>query len=369
MNTQQIEGPSQAELIERVRKISRTAAGRAEETNLNRKVPEETIKEFFDAGLMTVVQPMKWGGLARSPMEHYELIYEASMHCASTGWVYAVLSGHSDAVGWYPDSAQSAVWRDDPNAVISSAFAPTLRAKKMDGGFEISGKSPFSSGSDYASWALLGGLVMSDDGAPEPKLFLVPRSDYKIIDDWHVMGLAGTGSKTLEIAGAFVSEDRALDLPDFFGGPAPMGLLSILCGASRGAIDAFAEQISTAPGKFGGRPPAEMELFQVTIGTALGDVIFAWETVQKLTLETVSILMTGQPVTDEQKMRNRAGTSLATRLCLSALEKVFEISGGQGIYNSQLSRAYRDVRAGANHAALNSTMAAKDAGVLALKRD
>lgn len=363
-----VEEPSHAELLERVREISRAAEGRADQTNSERKVPEQTIKEFYDAGLMRVVQPRKWGGLGRSPMEHYELIYEASKHCASTGWVYAVLSGHSDAIGLFPDSAQAAVWGNDPNAVASSAFAPTLRATKTEGGFEVSGKSPFSSGSDYASWAMLGGLVMSEDGPPVPKLFLIPRSGYTIIDDWFVMGLAGTGSKTLEVAGAFVPEDRVLELPDFFGGPAPLGLLTILAGAAKGAIDGFAEQISKAPGKFGGRPPSEMELFQAAIGSALGDVTFAWELIQKLTLETITILMTGQPVPKEQVLRNRAGTSLATRLCVGALEKVFEISGGQGIYNGRLSRAYRDVRAGANHAALNATLAAKDAGALVLKR-
>lgn len=358
--------PPHAELLERARKIARNAEGRAETTDRERRLPKETIAEFFDAELMRVVKPKKWGGLGRSVSELYELIYEISRGCGSTGWIYGVLAGHSMVLGTFPDEVQAAVWAADADAVASSAFAPTLKAKKTEGGYEVSGKCPFSSGTDYASWALLGGIVMSEQGVAERKLFLLPQSEYQILDDWFVMGLAGTGSKTLEVPGSFVPEERVMELQDFFGGLAPLGLQCSMVGTARGGVESFAEMIRNSPGKFGGRPPAEMELFQVAIGSALGDVTHAWELLQKLISECEAIIMSGKAIPPAQVMRNRSATSLISRLCLGAIERVFEISGGQGIYNNRLSRALRDVRAGANHAALNSTLAAKDAGVLAL---
>lgn len=359
--------PSHAELVERARKIACNAQERAEVTDRERRLPKETIDEFFEAELMRVVKPKKWGGLGRSVSELYELIFELSRGCGSTGWIYGVLAGHSMVLGTFPDEAQAAVWAEDADAVASSAFAPTLKAKKTEGGYEVSGKCPFSSGTDYASWALLGGVAVNDRGETERKLFLVPRSEYEIIDDWYVMGLAGTGSKTLDVPSSFVPDERVMDLHDFFGGLAPLGLQCSMVGAAMGGVESFAQMIRNSPGKFGGRPPAEMELFQVAIGSAVGDMTYAWELLQKLISECEAIVMSGRAIPPEQVMRNRSATSLISRLCLGAIERVFEISGGQGIYNNRLSRAYRDVRAGANHAALNSTLAAKDAGVLTLK--
>ncbi|GAO20700.1 MULTISPECIES: acyl-CoA dehydrogenase family protein [Comamonadaceae] len=360
--------PSHAELLERARRISRKAEARAEQTDRERCIPRETIAELYDADLMRLVQPPQWGGLGRSFHELYELVYELARGCGSTGWIYCVLAGHSVVVGTFPAEAQAAVWGDDRKALVSSAFAPTLQARKVDGGYEISGKSPFSSGTDHASWALLGGVVLDEKGAPARKLFLVPRSDYAIHDDWFVMGLAGTGSKTLEVAGAFVPEVRVVDLQDFFSGLAPHSLQSAMVGAARGGIDSFVESIRNSPGKFGGRPPAELELFQTVVGSAVGDVTYAWELLQKITCECEPIVLSGQAMPPEQILRNRSATSTISRLCLGALERVFELSGGQGIYNNRLSRALRDVRAAANHAALNATLAGKDAGLLALKR-
>ena len=69
---------------------------------------------------------------------------------------------------------------------------PTGMAKPVDGGFRISGRWKYASGCEHCAWAFLGGVV---EGSPDDRrLFVIPRSDYKIVDTWHVPGLKGTGS-------------------------------------------------------------------------------------------------------------------------------------------------------------------------------
>lgn len=365
---QLVRAPDHAELVERARKIAKSAEGKAAQTSRDRHVSKETISDMFAAQLMDVVKPAAWGGMERRPSEFYELVYELSRGCGSTGWTYAVLAGHSSILPAFPQSAQEAMWKETPDALTSSAFAPTLRAEKVEGGYRVSGKSPFSSGSDHADWGLLGGMLIQDGAPPQPRLFLIPASDFEIVDDWFVLGLEGTGSKTLNIDGAFVPDDRSIEMLEFFSGPAPFGLQAVMIGTARGAIEGYVEELKAKPGKFGGPAPSETELYQSAIGAAMGDITFAWELLQKVVGECEVILADGPDIPPEQALRNRSATSLISRLCLGAMDRVFELSGGSGVYDGRLSRAYRDVRTGANHAALNATMAARDAGAMILKK-
>ncbi len=66
----------------------------------------------------------------------------------------------------------------------------------MPGGYRLSGRWPFSSGIDPSTWNMFGALVIDEElGQSEPRMFLLPACDYKIIDTWQVIGLAGTGAQ------------------------------------------------------------------------------------------------------------------------------------------------------------------------------
>jgi 3-hydroxy-9,10-secoandrosta-1,3,5(10)-triene-9,17-dione monooxygenase len=90
--------------------------------------------------------------------------------------------------------------------------------ERVDGGFLLRGRWSFSSGCDFCQWAVLGGTVppTQEDAPPDVRSFLVPRSDYSIDDNWHVMGLCGTGSKDIVVEKAFVPEYRTLSYLDTF---------------------------------------------------------------------------------------------------------------------------------------------------------
>ena len=120
--------------------------------------------------------------------------------------------------------AQDLVWNKDANALIASSFIfPAGRARKVDGGYALSGKWPFSSGVDSCEWNMLASVVSSDDEADgiEYRIFLVNKSDYKILDTWNATGLRGTGSNDVEVKDAFVAEPMTLAVSDLDGGPTP----------------------------------------------------------------------------------------------------------------------------------------------------
>ena len=104
--------------------------------------------------------------------------------------------------------------------IASSIALAAGRGRKVDGGFVVSGRWPFSSGVDNAQWNMLAVTVYGDDGKTpvDWRLCLVPEQDYAIIDTWYAMGMVGTGSKDIEVQEVFVPERRALALARCRGG-------------------------------------------------------------------------------------------------------------------------------------------------------
>src|SRR5207302_137407 len=126
--------------------------------------------------------------------------------------------------------------------------------------YRLSGNWPWSSGVDHCTWCILGGLLpTSGDEQPEPAQFLVPKSDYKILDTWFVAGQRATGSKNVAVEDIFVPEHRVLRMHELIEGTAPgttvntgplyrlppvapaIGLVAPLLGATIGAYETWRE--------------------------------------------------------------------------------------------------------------------------------
>ena len=187
----------------------REQASRTDET---RRVCVETIAELRDAGVFRMLQPRRYGGLESDPVRFYEIVRAISAVCGSTGWVTSVLGVHPWQLGVFPEAAQDEVWGDDPDVLVSSAYAPVGRLTAVDGGFRLSGgRWSFSSGCDHARWALLGAMLVGADGKPVDFMtVLVPGSDYEVEDVWDTVGLRGTGSNDIVVGEVFVPAHRAL---------------------------------------------------------------------------------------------------------------------------------------------------------------
>jgi 3-hydroxy-9,10-secoandrosta-1,3,5(10)-triene-9,17-dione monooxygenase len=176
------------------------------------RVPDDIVRDLTDVHVFRAVQPRQWGGLELDPASFFEGMVRIATACGSTGWVASVVGIHACHVALFSDQAQREVWAENPDTRVSSSYAPTGTVRREVGGFHLAGRWGFSSGVDHCGWALLGGLVPAEEegGAPEFHTFLVPRRDFTIDQaSWNVTGLAGTGSKDVLIAGAFIPQHRA----------------------------------------------------------------------------------------------------------------------------------------------------------------
>ncbi|MBV8508851.1 MAG: acyl-CoA dehydrogenase family protein, partial [Xanthobacteraceae bacterium] len=184
-------GPiSSCDLLERARKLVPALRERAARTDAERKVPPESIAELRAAGLLDVLLPRALGGSEVDFSVFSAITRLLATGCGSTAWVYAILTETAWIAALFPLKAQEEVW-EDRAAMFCASVIPYGKAHKVEGGYRISGRWQYLSGSDYATWVVLNANSESEGQVG----MLVRRSELQMIDDWHVLGLAGTGSK------------------------------------------------------------------------------------------------------------------------------------------------------------------------------
>jgi alkylation response protein AidB-like acyl-CoA dehydrogenase len=189
------------------------------------------MQEFNDAGILRVIQPAAFGGFEADFICQIDLTYEIARACGASGWVYAVLSAHAAMIANFSERAQQEVWGDDPCALASSSLSSIGRFRRVDAGYLVSGFWRYSSGCDYCAWLVAGADAEEPDktGRRPRRRFLLPISALEIVDDWHVLGLAGTGSKSLRGEDVFVPEWRSLTDREFLGNTGPGRALHDQC--------------------------------------------------------------------------------------------------------------------------------------------
>ena len=212
-----------ARLFDAAVELRAVVAQRARQTEQDRRVSADVTQLLKEAGLYRVVQPRRFGGYELSLEALRRLAFEIGRGCTSTGWCYGLSAAASWVLAMFPEQAQQDVWGNSPDALLASCIAPTGKAVPVDGGYRLKGRWSFGSNSDNAQWLSLGAMVEQPEGVPPRPIFLlVPQGDYQIIDTWHTVGLAGTGSKDIAIdVEVFVPAHRTVAFSDVLEQEAP----------------------------------------------------------------------------------------------------------------------------------------------------
>src|SRR5258708_3783039 len=136
-------------LVERALALKSALAARTAQADELRRVPDETIADFREAGFFRMLQPARWGGLEVDPGTFFEVQLTVASACPSSAWVLGVVAVHSWQLALFPLQAQEEVWGTDASTLVSSSYAPTGKVTRADGGYRVSGRWSFSSGCDH----------------------------------------------------------------------------------------------------------------------------------------------------------------------------------------------------------------------------
>jgi 3-hydroxy-9,10-secoandrosta-1,3,5(10)-triene-9,17-dione monooxygenase len=360
------------DVIAGVRELLPVLRERAQETEDRRVLPAETVKSLAEIGLFRLLQPHRFGGYEADPLTFLEAVRLIASACGSTGWVASVIGVHNWQLALFPDRAQQDVWGEDPGTRMSSSYAPTGKARAVEGGYRLDGRWSFSSGCDHASWVLLGAIVPPSDGGPADfRTFLLPASDYLIEDVWHTVGLRGTGSNDIVVSDAFVPAYRSLSFNDtarclcpgqeFNGGPLyriPYGSLfsyaitTPIIGMATGAYEAHVtylkERVRAA---YAGVKAAEDPFSQVRVAEAAAELDSAWLALENNMRELMRYTTAGERIPMRVRLRVRRDQVRGTGQAIHAADRLFENSGGRALaVGTPIQRFWRDAHAGRVHA-------------------
>ncbi len=164
--------------------------------------------------------PKRFGGYETDFRTMLTIIEELGKGCGSTAWAMSLINICAWLTGLYPERTQQEVWGSNPDdGWAAGSLQPNGQARRVDSGYVVSGRWPWSSGCLHAQWGVVGTLIV--DGAGEVSdlgIVLMPIEEMTIEDTWFVAGMRGTGSNTLGADDVFVPEHRFLSYLRAFKG-------------------------------------------------------------------------------------------------------------------------------------------------------
>ena len=202
------------ERVERIRPIIEEHALRGE---IERTLPEPVYDAMLGAGLFRLLAPRAYGGYQLHPVEAYEIWEAVARIDSAAGWCLQISAAAAGLLAWIdPRGVDEVYAADGADTVVATSFFPPAAATPCDGGFKLSGRMPYASGADRATWFMVPFVEMDGDepriddqsGAPKPMMSAVPRGDLEVIDTWNTLGMRGTGSNELLLDDVFVPSHR-----------------------------------------------------------------------------------------------------------------------------------------------------------------
>ncbi len=354
--------------VARARALAPVLASRVPETRARQHLPQATIDDLHEGGFFTLLQPACFGGQEVDPGTFFDVQIALATGCASTAWVFSVLAVHAWQLALFPVQAQHDVWDDDPRALIGSSYAPTGRVEVEEGGYRLSGRWCFSSGSTHCGWFFLGGLIHGE-GGPQMRTFLVPRSDVVLETCWDTVGLEGTGSNDVVVDGAWVPEHRTHRLGDGFSGRSPglavhdaplfrlpfgqvfvRSVSTTILGVLGGALDAYLgvarEKIAASNRGKISLDPVSQRVCAQAIATLDAEKLVLHRSFE----EMMAQVRAGEPIPILRRVQFRYESARAVQHCLAAVDALFTTSGGRAIFrDAPIQRFFQDAHAVAAH--------------------
>jgi len=365
------------EAVARAQEMVPRLKARAADADALRRCSDETVRELTDSGLMRLLQPRRVGGSEAEWVAMIDVSSELARGCGSTAWNWANWAVHHWMLALWPRQCQDEVWGADPSTLIASALMfPAGKAVRVTGGYRLSGRWPFASGVEQSAWTQIGAMVEERadrrptlEGGGEMRMFVVPRSDYGILDTWHALGLRATGSQDIEAKDVFVPEHRTLALDEIKGGAhpgeasnpgaifriplfaaLPQMLIGIPLGIAQGACEAFVEGLRARVSRYSGRSLADMTALQMRVAEASACVDAARLILRRGCHDAQAIAERREAPDIMTKATWRRDGAFAAQLCERAMDAVFKSAGATGLYDEKpLQRAFRDLTAANQH--------------------
>lgn len=369
------------------RSILPRLAATAKNSEQMRRLDDDAAAALRESGLASVLTPRKYGGYEMSPSAHIWACAELSHACPAASWVLMVCVAHDYIVGRFPDQCQQEVYADGADNLVAGALAPQGTVERVANGWRLNGRWQFGSGCDHSPWFLMGARVQNP--ATDDYMIrhvMVPRADMQIDDNWHTLGMRGTGSKDLVAKDAFVPDHRSVPTFPTFVGTSPhaesalyrlpvySGLSNMVAGSVLGvaerAMAQYIEQTHLRRNSYG-VVKSENSGMQRRIAESAAEIKQARRLLDSVCERFDQAMAQDQsPMSPVDRAQFRWDAAYTVELCRRAIERLFAASGAHSIYegNAVLS-AFRNINTACHHAVVDFDTVSEIQGRAALFGD
>lgn len=339
-------------------------SAKARQFSEDQQVDAETVEAMKAAGVYRALVPAQFGGDEKSPVEFLRLLETIAVQDGSAGWVASFGVSHMYLAS-LPAKTLEQVYADGPDVVFAGTIFPPIPAVRVEGGYRVTGRWPFGSGSTGAS--LIGVGIRDESGSASglPRTAVMRADKVKIVPNWDVIGLRGTGSHDLVVEDVFVPDEwtfvrgapATIDLPAYRYPPLALAaqvLAVVGLGVARAALDLMGKMAGTRGSITGA--PVMAERANVQIALAKGES--QWQATRawffEVTGQVCAMIQAGQTPTRQQVAMIRMAATQAARTGADVTRLMFEQAGTAGIFNSHpFSRLLQDALVVNQHAFLN----------------
>jgi alkylation response protein AidB-like acyl-CoA dehydrogenase len=355
--------------LARVRELEPLLAAAAGEIDRQRELPERIVDALVERGLFRLLLPKSLGGAELLPAAYVPIIEELAKTDASTAWCVNQNSGCSMTAAYLKPEAAREMFGGPRGILAWGPFAPTSgRAVVVEGGYKLTGRWMFASGSRHATWIGCHVLLFNQDGSPHKgedgrqimRTMLFPKSSVEIIDNWQVLGLRGTGSDSYAMTDLFVPQrytfarDSLAELREagplfkFTSGMMYAASFSFVSlGIARGALDAFIKIATSRVPRGGQKTMAHNNVTQAEVAKADAKLL----TSRAFVLESIEAIWDeagrGNRATGEQRRRFRLAATWAINQAQEVVNTAYTLAGSAAIFEGHpLERRLRDIHAG-----------------------
>jgi len=367
---------SAAELVARARALQPLLREHAAKTDADRRMPAECVDALGEAGLFQVSVPKRYGGHASTLRAMLDVSAAVAEGDGSAGWIVALVNVCNWLTALFPERAQQEVFAD-PVPRVTGVLTPSATTRKVDGGWQVSGRWYFNSGSWWSTWAVLGVPLTGDNGeVVDQGLVLVPAADLAIEDVWYVTGMRGTASNCLVATDVFVPSHRVMSVPAAIEGSYPtpftdealfrsafVPVLTLVLagpqlGLGRAALNLVIDKAAKKPISYTFfETQAESVAFQLQMADAATKVDVAALLCHRAAADIDEAAARGEYLDYLTRARVRADAGCAAQNVVDALTTLMNAHGAGGFADSSpLQRIWRDSNVAARHAVISPTI-------------
>lgn len=381
-------GRTRKGLLTRAQALVETVRERSDKTEETRRLAPETMQAMREAGIHRILQPARHGGAEAHFSGMVDIVETISIGCSAAGWCLTQYCSHNCLLGYWPGDGQDEIWGAVPDAMVAGVLIPSCgRAVQVDGGWRVSGRWPFASGVCGADWFIATAFTEGGDTPKVAQMHAVPQAEFEIVDTWHTAGLRGTGSHDVAVDDVFVPDRRALPIDATKGGGDAPGCAvndaalyrlpafamfsinqsAVAVGLAQATYDDFVARTRDRVARVSGKSVADYSTAQVKVAEAHTAVETARLLLHHCCDVSMGVAERVEIAPMPLKTELRAKATMAGKLAAEAVDLLFHLSGGAGLYDrNPISRAMRDMNCIRGHITQNWDVNASNHGRVVL---